>query len=27
VEYGCVQDNAVTIPAGGSHTVAMHIEV
>ena len=27
VEYGCVQGDAVSIPAGGRHTVAMHVEV
>ena len=27
VEYGCVQDAAVRIPAGGSHTVALSVQV
>lgn len=27
VEYGRVQGDAVTIPAGGSHTLALHVEV
>ncbi|MHA6511082.1 aldose epimerase family protein [Tessaracoccus sp. Z1128] len=27
VEYGCVQGDAVSIPAGGSHTIALRVEV